>query len=95
MRDARLRMQDRQCGISELFSVHGDDPPFAGKDDAETLTVSEQMFGFRGSLYKFPPRIRNPQFGDFVCSFVSWSVRTLRFARGGLLESGNVEMLRQ
>jgi hypothetical protein len=51
-----------------LFGVHDGDPPFVG-DDVEALTVSEQMFGLQGSLYKFPPQIRNPQFGDFPDSF--------------------------
>ena len=35
------------------------DPPFVG-DDAEALKVSEQMFGFQGSLYKFPPKHATP-----------------------------------
>ena len=64
------------------------DPPFGG-DDAEALTVSEQMFGFQGQLYKFPPRIRKPQIGDFPDSFVRGrrqrSQRGQRRQRGGFM----------
>jgi hypothetical protein len=31
------------------------DPPFVDDDDAEALTVSEQMFGLQGQLYQFAP----------------------------------------
>jgi hypothetical protein len=41
------------------------DPPFGG-DDAEALTVSEQMFGFQGSLYKFPPKDATPNLAIFL-----------------------------
>jgi hypothetical protein len=46
------------------------DPPFVRKDGAEALTVTEQMFGFQGQLYKFPPQVRNPQFGEINDNFV-------------------------
>jgi hypothetical protein len=42
------------------------DPPFVVSDDAEALTVSEQMFGFQGSLYKFPPRSATPNLAIFL-----------------------------
>jgi hypothetical protein len=32
-----------------------DDPPFVDKDDAEALTVSEQMFGLQDQLYQSAP----------------------------------------
>jgi hypothetical protein len=64
------------------------DPPFVGDDEAEALTVSEQMFGFRGSLYKFSPRMRNPQFGDFPCSFVREGDRGARGLKGARCATG-------
>jgi hypothetical protein len=50
---SRMRSRWQHTGLAKvvgkkLFSVHGGDPPFVGKDDAEALTVSEQMFSFQG-----------------------------------------------
>ena len=76
------------------------DPPFV-RDEAEALMVSEQMFDFQEQLYKFPPQIRNPQFGDFTYSFErsgrmeGWKIGWARaWVRGclGAGESGGEEL---
>jgi hypothetical protein len=45
------------------------DPPFIGGDEAEALTVSEQMFGLQGSLYKISPQFLKIEFADFGLQF--------------------------
>jgi hypothetical protein len=59
------------------------DPPFGG-DDAEALTVSEQMFGFQGSLYKFPPKDATPNLAIFLTD-----LKGMEEWKGGRLEERN------
>ena len=76
--DAATTKQSDWRKWDDFLSVHGCGPPFVGMDDAEVWMVSEQMFGFQGLLYKFPPRIRKPQFGLFTYSFESWDWKSGR-----------------
>jgi hypothetical protein len=60
------------------------DPPFVGMNDAEALAVSEQMFGFQGLLYKFPPRCATPNLAIFLTD-----LKGMEEWKGGRLEERN------
>jgi hypothetical protein len=47
-----------------------DDPPFGSVDVAENFDSLGKVVRLRGKSYKFPPQVRNPQFGEINYSFV-------------------------
>jgi hypothetical protein len=46
------------------------EPPFVGLVDADELDSLGKVVRLRGQSYKFPPEVRNPQFGEINYSFV-------------------------
>jgi hypothetical protein len=47
-----------------------DEAPFVSVDVADELDSLGEVVRLRGQSYKFPPEVRNPQFGEINYSFV-------------------------
>jgi hypothetical protein len=83
----RRNMGTFERWAGELRSVHDGEPPFVSNDNAGMWDSAGKVLRFRGQSYKFPPRIRNPQFGEFPCILVRKGVEGWKYGR---MEGWNV-----